>query len=82
MNKTLEAVREASISIACLLDDVAVNDSSELNLSELQKDIEHIQDKITIIENFLEPFVIEELNEIREKNDKQIEHEKKIFGDS
>ena len=41
MDKLLEAVKEASISVACLLDDVAVNDSSELNLSELQKDIEH-----------------------------------------
>ena len=69
MNKTLEAVREASISIACLLDDVAVNDSSELNLSELQKDIEHIQDKITIIENYLDPFVIEELDTIKYKEE-------------
>jgi len=69
MNKTLEAVREASISIACLLDDVAVNDSSELNLSELQKDIEHIQDKITIIENFLEPFVIEEFENMKTTNE-------------
>ena len=43
------------------LDDVAVNDSNELNLSELQKDIEHIQDRITIIENYLDPFVVAEL---------------------
>jgi hypothetical protein len=52
MTKVIEEVKEASISVACLLDDVAVNDSSELNLSELQKDIEHLQDQITIIENF------------------------------
>ena len=66
MDKLLEAVKEASISVACLLDDVAVNDSSELNLSELEKDIEHIQDKITIIENYLDPFVVAELQTIRE----------------
>ncbi len=54
MSKVLKAVKEASISVACLLDDVAVNESSELNLSELQKDIEHIQNQITIIENNFE----------------------------
>tara|TARA_R100000544_G_scaffold14987_1_gene6972 strand:- start:27 stop:200 length:174 start_codon:yes stop_codon:yes gene_type:complete len=54
MNKLLEAVKEASISIACLLDDIAVNNSLELNLNELQKDIEHLQNQITIIENELE----------------------------
>jgi len=67
MDKLLEAVKEASISVACLLDDVAVNDSSELNLSELQKDIKHIQDKITIIENYLDPFVVAELKTISEE---------------
>ena len=61
MKKLLKAVKEGSISVACLLDDVAVNNSEELNLTELQKDIEHLQDQITIIENYLDPFVIEEL---------------------
>ena len=50
--KVTKAVNEASISVACLLDDVVVNDSSELNLSELRKDIEHLQDKITKIEMY------------------------------
>ena len=67
MDKLLEAVKEASISVACLLDDVAVNDSNELNLSELQKDIEHIQDRITIIENYLDPFVVAELKTMSEE---------------
>ena len=67
MNKLLEAVKEASISVACLLDDVAVNDSSDLNLNELQKDIEHLQDQITIIENYLEPLVIEELDTMKKE---------------
>ena len=49
--KAVQVVNEASISVACLLDDIAVNKSSELNLSELKKDLEHIQDQITILEN-------------------------------
>ena len=69
MNKLLEAVKEGSISVACLLDDVAVNNSEELNLTELQKDIEHLQDQITIIENELDPFVVEELNSIKNEEE-------------
>ena len=65
MNKLIKAVKEGSISIACLLDDVAVNNSEELNLTELQKDIEHLQDQITIIENELDPFTVAELETIK-----------------
>ena len=57
MSKVLEAVKEASISVACLLDDVAVNEDDDLNceldLNIFQKDIEHLQDQITVIENHL-----------------------------
>ena len=53
MDKLLETVKEASISVACLLDDVSVEQSADIELCELQKDIEHIQNKITIIENCL-----------------------------
>jgi len=67
MNKVLNALEEASISVACLLDDVAVNDSSDLNLTELKTDIENIQNQITIIENYLEPFVIEELDTMKKE---------------
>ena len=52
----LEAVREASISIASCLDE-----PSEVT----KKDLEHIQDQITKIENYLTPFYLEELEEIR-----------------
>jgi len=67
MSKLIEAVKEASISVAWLLDDVAVNEddilNGELDLNVLQKDIEHLQDQITIIENFLEKyrFILEEV---------------------
>jgi hypothetical protein len=50
-DKVLEAVREASISIACLYD--WLDDTAGINLSEYQKDIEHIQDQITILEDYL-----------------------------
>ena len=45
--EVLEAVREASISIACLLDD------TDRTVLEYKKDIEHIQDQITILEDYL-----------------------------
>ena len=67
-HKVLEAVREASISIACLMDDcdfVQVN-HHPMKLLVLQKDVEHIQDQITIIENYLDPFVVAELEEMKE----------------
>ena len=52
MSKLLKAVKEASISVACLLDDIQeVPDN--IGIIELQKDIEHLQDQITIIENNL-----------------------------
>ena len=44
-----ELVKEASISIACLLDDLV-----GINFNDLQKDIEHIQNQITKIENITE----------------------------
>ena len=53
MSKLLKAVKEASISVACLLEEVAVMHSRDIELDELQKDIEHLQDQITIIENNL-----------------------------
>ena len=46
-DKVLEAVREASISIACLMDDcdfVQINDHP-MKILVLEKDIDHIQDQ-------------------------------------
>jgi len=57
-NEILKALKEASVSIACCLDD----------LSEVtREDLEHIQKQITILENNLDPFYVEELESI--KND-------------
>ena len=66
--EVLEAVREASISIACLMDDcdfVQVN-HHPMKILVLQKDVEHIQDQLTIIENYLDPFVVAELEEMKD----------------
>ena len=60
MDKVLKAVKEASISIACCLDDVD---------DVTQKDLEHIQNQITIIENYLDPFVLTELNDMKKENE-------------
>ena len=62
MSKLLKAVKEASISVACLLDDIAVDENNDIKIFELQKDIEHLQDQITIIENDVEKyrFILEE----------------------
>ena len=51
MKQIKEVLNEASISIACLLDDIAVNENNDIKIFELTKDLEHIQDQITILEN-------------------------------
>ena len=56
MTEAIKALREASISIATLLDEHCDD--------PLKKDLEHIQKQITILENFLDPFTIAEIEEI------------------
>ena len=59
MSKLLEAVREASMSVADLLRYVAVDEDNILNnkyepdFNILQKEVEHLQGQILIIENHL-----------------------------
>ena len=67
MDKLLEAVKEASISVACLLDDIAEDENNDIKVFEIEKDIKHLQDQITIIENYLDPFVVEEPNHIKQE---------------
>lgn len=50
--KAHKAVKEASISIACLLDDISVKKSADIDLLELNNDLEHVQNQITILENY------------------------------
>tara|TARA_R100001086_G_scaffold201441_1_gene117627 strand:- start:222 stop:446 length:225 start_codon:yes stop_codon:yes gene_type:complete len=74
MNKeeALKAVREASISIACLTNfyEYFEDENNDLKnpkwvLKEeelLKRDIFHIQDVITKLENFIDPYIPEEKN--------------------
>ena len=49
-NETHKAIKEASISVACLLDDL------DYEYYDLKTDVEHIQDQLTTIENNFEYF--------------------------
>ena len=73
MDELIKAVKEASISVACLLDDIAVNENNDIKIFELQKDIEHLQDQITIIENKLDPFTVAELEGMIKDNNQEEE---------
>jgi len=55
-NEILKALKEASVSIACCLDDVS---------AVTKEDLEHIQKQITILENNLDPFYVEELESMK-----------------
>ena len=66
MHKVLKAIREASISVACLLDDL---DPNTIEAGVLEQDLQHIQNQITILENYLDPFTVAELDEMMEATD-------------
>ena len=53
----VKAVREASISIACLCADWTEHFEGITENADLQKDLDHIQDQITILENHLDPYI-------------------------
>jgi len=55
-NEILKALKEASVSIACCLDDLS---------AVTKEDLEHIQKQITILENNLDPFYVEELENMK-----------------
>ncbi len=58
-SEIFKALKEASVSIACCLDDVS---------AVTKEDLEHIQKQITILEEYLNPFYVEELESM--ENDK------------
>lgn len=71
-SEALEAVREASISIACLTNfwEYFEDENNDLKnpkwvLKEeklLERDIHHIQDVITVLENYIDPIPEEDSN--------------------
>ena len=46
MSRVLKAVKEASISVACLLDDIAVDENNDINIFEIEKDINLLNSKV------------------------------------
>ena len=67
-DEALKALHEASLSIACLgadwtehFEDESVTKNHRKwvlkNQEGLQRDLDHIQDVITIVENYLEPYI-------------------------
>ena len=60
MSEALKALREARETLNRLLAQYPTTGITTRRF-ELNKDLKHIQDQITIIENFLDPFTIEEL---------------------
>ena len=70
-DEALKALHEASLSIACLgadwtehFEDESVTKNHRKwvlkDQEGLQKDLDHIQDQITILENYLDPYIPEE----------------------
>jgi len=51
MDKVLEAIKEASTSVASLLNDIAEDENNDIKVFDIEKDIKYIKDQITIIEN-------------------------------
>ena len=67
-DEALKALHEASLSIACLgadwtehFEDESVTKNHRKwvlkDQEGLQKDLDHIQDQITILENYLDPYI-------------------------
>ena len=68
MSEALKALREARETLNRLLAQYP-NTGITTRRFELNKDLQHIQDQITILENFLDPFTIAELENQEIEND-------------
>ena len=60
MSEVLKALKEAKETLNRLLSQYPSTGITARRF-ELNKDLKHIQDQITILENFLDPFTVEEL---------------------
>ena len=60
MSEVLKALKEAKETLNRLLAQYPSTDITARRF-ELNKDLKHIQDQITILENFLDPFTVAEL---------------------
>ena len=67
MSEALKALREARETLNRLLAQYPSTGITARRF-ELNKDLKHIQDQITIIENFLDPFTVAELENQTEES--------------
>tara|TARA_Y100001937_G_scaffold77259_1_gene104807 strand:+ start:287 stop:490 length:204 start_codon:yes stop_codon:yes gene_type:complete len=67
MAEALLALREAKETLNRLLAQYPTG--STARRIELNNDLKHIQDQIIIVESFLEPFTVAELENMRKQND-------------
>ena len=67
MSEVLLALKEARETLIRLLSQYP-NTGITTRRFELNKDLKHIQDQITILENFLDPFTVAELENYEEEN--------------
>ena len=67
MSEVLLALKEARETLNRLLS-LYPNTGITTRRFELNKDLKHIQDQITILENFLDPFTVAELENYEEEN--------------
>ena len=67
MSEVLLALKEARETLNRLLSQYP-NTGITTRRCELNKDLKHIQDQITILENFLDPFTVAELENYEEEN--------------
>tara|TARA_R100001129_G_C5235581_1_gene223904 strand:- start:483 stop:686 length:204 start_codon:yes stop_codon:yes gene_type:complete len=66
MSEALKALREARETLNRLLTQYPSTGITARRL-ELNRDLKHIQDQITILEKFLDPFTVAELENIIDK---------------
>jgi len=66
MSEVLMALKEARETLNRLLAKYP-NTGITIRRVELNKDLKHIQDQITILEKFLDPFTVAELENVEEE---------------
>ena len=67
MSEVLQALKEVRETLNRLLSQYPTG--STARRIELNNDLKHIQDQITIVESFLEPFTVAELENMEKEND-------------
>jgi len=67
MSEVLQALKEVRETLSRLLSQYPTG--STARRIELNNDLKHIQDQVKIVESFLEPFTVAELENMEKEND-------------